>query len=698
MKKIVFGIIALSFVISFSACNKNKSGGNTEFKTHEPYKVDMSKVDEILKPEVLWMMGRLSEAQLSPDGKQIVYAVKYYNLDSNTGDQDLFIISSMGGEPKQLTNWDGNEFNVAWSEDGKKVRFISSCTDEPQIWEINADGSQPMRISDIKGGVNGFTYSPDGKKLAFIQDVKIDTTLNDVYTDLPKAEALKATELMYRHWNSWTDYAYSHIFIAEIKDGKIENPKDIMPGERFDAPMMPDGGMEQITWNPGSDKLVYTCKKMVGKAYATSTNSSLYEYNLANGETKNLLETGYDGYDMAAVFSPDGKYLLWESMKTDGFESDKRRMMLRDLNTGQDVDLSANFDQNCEHFTWDKDGKNIYFISAYHATFQLYKLNLESKQITQITKGNHDYTGFSLSNGILIGTKMNHQMPNEIFSIAEDGTEKQLTFTNKQILDKVIPAKTVERWVKTTDGKQMLVWVILPPNFDSTKTYPALLYCQGGPQSAVSQFYSFRWNFQMMASNGYIVVAPNRRGLPSFGQEWNDQISLDYGGQNMKDYLSAIDDVAKEKYVDKDHLGAIGASYGGYSVYYLAGNHDKRFKAFVAHNGIYNFESMYGATEETFFVNHDIGGAYWKNPKPKSYDYSPHKYVGKWDTPIMVITGEHDFRIPYTEGMQAFNAAQLQDIPAVYLHFPNETHFVLKPQNSVLWQREVKKFLDTYLK
>jgi dipeptidyl aminopeptidase/acylaminoacyl peptidase len=326
----------------------------------------------------------------------------------------------------------------------------------------------------------------------------------------------------------------------------------------------------------------------------------------------------------------------------------------------------------------------------------LYKVNIETKEFTKITSGQHDYTEFALAGSTLIGTKMNHQTPTEIFKVEENGTEKQLSFTNKELLDKITPSKSVERWVKTTDGKMMLVWIVYPPNFDSTKTYPALLYCQGGPQSAVSQFYSYRWNLNLMSSNGYIVIAPNRRGLPTFGQEWNDQISLDYGGQNMKDYLSAVDDMKKQPYVGK--IGAIGASYGGYSVYWLAGNHNKRFNAFVAHNGIFNFESMYGSTEESFFVNHDIGGPYWKTPRPKSYDYSPHNFVGKWDTPIMVITGEKDFRIPYTEGMQAFNAAQLQGIPSTYLHFPGETHFVLKPQNSVLWQREVKKFLDQHLK
>jgi dipeptidyl aminopeptidase/acylaminoacyl peptidase len=414
--------------------------------------------------------------------------------------------------------------------------------------------------------------------------------------------------------------------------------------------------------------------------------------------TYNLSE-GMNGYDFNPVFSPDGKKIVWESMKTTGFESDKKRIMVYDFGNKQYTDLSSDFDQSCTNFKWSADGKYIYFVSGINATYQVYKIEVDSKKITQITKGVHDYTELETTEGIIIGTRMSMSKPSEIYRVDEKtGNETELSLTNKDLLASLEMGKVEERWIKTTDNKQMLVWLIYPPGFDKNKKYPALLYCQGGPQSAVSQFFSFRWNFQIMAANDYIIVAPNRRGLPSFGQEWNDQISQDYGGQNMEDYLSAIDEVSNEPFINKDKLGAVGASYGGFSVYWLAGHHNKRFKAFIAHCGMFNFESWYGSTEEMWFANYDLGGPYWEKPQPRSYDFSPHKFVGKWDTPILVIEGQNDFRIPYTQGMEAFDAAQLQGIPSKFLFFPDETHFVTKPQNSVLWQREFFKWLDKWLK
>ena len=402
---------------------------------------------------------------------------------------------------------------------------------------------------------------------------------------------------------------------------------------------------------------------------------------------------------MDPVFSPDGKFIVWNSMKTPGFESDKKRIIIYDITTQKAEDYSANFDQNSERFVWSPDSKTIYFISGIKATVQIYSLDIKSRKIAQLTKGVHDYTDIQFAGNHLVGTKMSMSLPTEIFNInTKTGEEKQISSVNNEKLKTIKLGEVKERWVKTTDGKSMQVWVIYPPEFDSLKKYPAILYCEGGPQSTVSQFFSYRWNFQMMAAQGYIVVAPNRRGLPSFGSEWNNQISLDYGGQNMLDYLSAIDDVAKEPYVNADRIGSVGASYGAFSVYWLAGNHKKRFKCFIAHCGMFNFESWYGTTEEMFFANHDIGGAYWEKNKPKSYDFSPNNFVGNWDTPILVIHGGKDFRIPYTEGMQAFNAAQLKGIPSRFLFFPEESHFVLKPQNAVLWQREFFRWLDTYLK
>lgn len=669
----------------------------------------------VITPELLWKLGRVSEARISPDGKNVLYGITYYNLEENKGNRDLYIVPVDGGTPKKITDTKESEYNAIWRPDGKKIGYISSKSGSMQVWEMNPDGSGKKQISQLPNDINGFEYSPKGDKILFTMDVKCDSTVQDLYPDLPKANAMLFDDLMYRHWDSWTDYSVSHIFYAAydtIKES-MGIATDIMKNEFFDSPLTPDGGMEQICWSPDGNFIAYTCKKLKGRKEALSTNSDIFLYDLKNKTTTNISQSNY-GYDMDPVFSPDGKKIVWNSMKTPGFEADKRRIMLYDADSKTLTDLSENFDQSATNFHFDPlEPDIIYFISGINATYQIYRVNIKTKKIEQITKGIHDYTDFELANdnsgivsGIfpnpkIIGTKMSMSMPTEIFKLVygkEGYKENQITFTNKEILSKVSLATVEERWITTTDNKKMLTWVILPPDFDKTKKYPAILYCQGGPQSAVSQFFSYRWNFQIMAANGYIVVAPNRRGLPTFGQEWNDEISQDYGGQNMKDYLSAIDSVSEEPYVDKDHMGAVGASYGGFSVYWLAGNHNKRFKAFIAHCGMFNFESWYGSTEEMWFANYDLGGPYWKKPQPKSYSFSPHKFVGNWDTPILIIEGGNDFRIPYTQGLEAFNAAQLQGIPSELLYFPEETHFVLKPQNSVLWQRVFFKWLDRWLK
>lgn len=651
-------------------------------------------------PELLWKLGRVSEIELSPDEKQILYGVSWYNLEANKGNRDLYIIPVSGGDAMKVTSFKGSESNGIFRPDGKKIAFLSSESGSSQIWEANPDGTNAVQISNSENDITGFSYSPDMKYILYTQRVKLDKTPNDIYPDLPKANARIEDDLMYRHWDSWADYSYSHIFVASYTDGKVLNGKDLMTGQRFESPMAPWGGMEQICWSPDGEKIAYTCKKLTGIDYSKSTNSEIYIFDLKTGIEKNVSE-GIAGYDQDPVFSPDGTKLVWRSMARDGFEADKDRIMIYDFKTAKYSDFSEKFDQNSGSFTWTADGKSLYFLSSVHGTVQIYALSLASRDIKQITKGQWDYLSIQLSGNEIVTSKQSMLQPTEIFKIDPAGKESQLSFTNNSILSGIKSAKVEERWMTTTDNKKMLTWVIYPPDFDPNKKYPTLLFCEGGPQSMVSQFFSYRWNFQMMAANDYIVVAPNRRGLPGFGQEWNDQISGDYGGQNMKDYLTAIDEMAKEPFVDKDRLGAVGASYGGFSVLWLAGHHEKRFKAFISHCGMFNLEDQYLTTEEMWFVNWDLGGPYWEKGNKAvdhSYANSPHKFVDKWDTPILVIEGENDFRIPYTQGMAAYNAAKLRGIPARYLHFPEESHWVLRPQNSVLWQREFFRWLDEYLK
>lgn len=662
---------------------------------------------EVFTPELLWKFGRVSAPVVSPDGKSVVYEVRYFNVEANKGNTDLYVIPVSGGTPRRLTDLSGTESNARWRPDGKKIGFLSSESGSSQLWEINPDGSGLKQVSKLEGDLTGFNYSPKGSFIYFTKEVQIGKTVQDLYPDLPKANARIIDGLMYKHWDTWEDGAHSHVFFAKYADGNlIGNPTDIMPGEPYDAPMMPFGGEEQLNWSPDEKIIAYTSKKLSGTAYATSTNSEIYLYYLDNGKTENI-STGMPGYDVEPRFSPDGSSLAWLSMERPGFEADRNRIFHLDFNSGIRQELTEGFDQSASSLTWSADGKTLYFESATQATVQLYALQPDIKKgskIRQITTGLNDYTAFDLAedgkNTYLIGTRVNMSTPAELYRVdAKNGAQAQLTFTNKELLGKVKAGEVKKRMVKTTDGMDMLTWVIYPPDFDPSKKYPTLLYCQGGPQSVISQNFSYRWNFQLMAANGYIVVAPNRRGLPSFGQAWNDQISGDWGGQAMKDYLSAIDDVSKESYVDRDKLGAVGASYGGYSVYWLAGNHNKRFKSFISHCGVFNLESMYGTTEEMFFVNHDLEGSYWKTPRPKSYEqFSPHKFVKNWDTPILVIHNEKDFRVPLSEGMQAFSAAQLQGIPSRFLYFENEGHWVTRPQNSILWQRVFFDWLDRTLK
>jgi len=702
MRKVNLLLMVMAFAATFQGCQQaDDKGASAPIQINNELTADeISK--GILSPEVLWKFGRVSGAEVSPCGKMVVYGISRYSVPDNKGVTNLFIVDVEGGEPRQLTDNAGSEFDAHWRPDGKRIGFISTRGGSAQMWEMNPDGTDMVQVTNIEDGINTFKYAPSGDRILYTKDVKfVKVTGAELHPDMPKSTMKVYDNLMARHWDHWEDGAYSHIFVADYNNGKVGTGKDIMEGEIFEAPLSPYFDAGDITFSPCGKMIVYACKKQYGRDFAVSTNSDLFLYNIETGETKNLTEENV-GYDKYPAFSPDGKMLAWQSMETPGYESDKHRLFVMDLATGTKQYLTKNFDQNADQITWSADGKFIYFISGIKGTEQLYKMDHQTLEIAQITTGKHNYSWFGFGNGALVAQKMSMSMAAELVRVDEaTGADTQLTFTNKNIYENIKMGEVQERWVKTTDGKDMLVWVILPPNFDATKKYPALLYCQGGPQSTVGQFFSYRWNFQIMAAHGYVVVAPNRRGVPSFGQEWNAQISGDYSGQNIKDYLSAIDDVAKESWVDAERLGAVGASYGGYSVYYLAGMHNKRFKAFIAHNGMYNFESFYAATEETFFPNHDFGGSYWDKENKvaqRTFANSPHKLVQNWDTPIMVIVGENDFRIPYTEGLQAFNAAQLRGVPSKLLMFHNENHFVTKPQNAIIWQREFFGWLDQWLK
>ncbi|MDD3320885.1 MAG: S9 family peptidase [Paludibacter sp.] len=653
-----------------------------------------------MTPEVLWSFGRIGSLQVSPDNSKILYSVSYYSIPENKGNSELFVMNINGSNKKQITETATKEVAAKWMKDGEKIAFLSSESGSMQLWIMKADGSERKQITEREGGITDFIFSPDETKILFVADVKYGERTIDKYPDLPKASGIIVNDLMYKHWDEWVT-TIPHPFVADFNENKISNETDILKDEPYESPMKPFGGIEQLAWSPDGKTVAYTCRKKTGKEYAISTNSDIYFYNLESGKTVNKTE-GMMGYDQNPVFSPDGKWLAWESQERDGCESDKVRLFAMNLETGIKLNISANFDQNSEGLSWTADSKSIYFISCWHAVTQIYRADIADSLIVPITVGTHDYEAVVPAGEKLIALKHSMSKPNEVYVVnPKTGIDTELSFENKEILAQLKMGKVEERWITTTDNKQMLTWVIYPPDFDSTKTYPTLLYCQGGPQSAVSQFWSYRWNFQMMAANDYIIVAPNRRGLPGFGNEWLEQISGDYGGQNMKDYLSAIDELTMEPYVNKDKLGCVGASYGGFSVYWLAGHHEKRFKAFIAHDGMFNLPQQYLETEEMWFVNWDLGGVYWdKNNATvqKSYANSPHLFIDKWDAPILVIHGEKDYRILASQGMAAFNAAILRGVPAEMLIFPDENHWVLQPQNGILWQRTFFEWLDKWLK
>ncbi len=670
----------------------------------------MAQTKQKLTPELLFKMGRVNNPLLSPNGKQLLYEVKHYDLATNKGTNIVYLINLPAGSPVAVTDAKTNAFDVQWKPDGSAITFLSSETGSVQIWEIGTDGQNKKQVTDIAAGVNTYKYAPTLNAIAYASDVKLEQNPAEIYPDLPFTKDARIIDgLFYRHWDSWSDYAYSHMFVASYSNGKISaEATDIMKDEKYDAPLTPFGGSEQFNWSADGKKLAYTSRKFNGTEEAVSTNSNIYIYSVDSKNTDNLTNLNA-GYDINPAFSADGKKIAWQSMKRAGNESDKNRLMVHYFDTKTTVEVTQDFDYPVIYFQWNNNNE-LYFVAEYLGTQNIFysreaagKGGFYFPEVKALTKGDHDYQTFSLVNPdkktfVLVGGKQSISMPTELFTIEKDGKEAQLTFTNKALVDNIDWGKVEKRMIPSTDGKQILTWVIYPPNFNPTKQYPTLLYCQGGPQSMVSQFFSYRWNFQLMANNGYIVVAPNRRGCTGFGQEWTDQISGDYGGQAMKDYLSAIDEVSKESFVAKDKRAAVGASFGGYSVYWLAGNHEGRFKTFIAHCGMFNMESWYGTTEEMWFANNDSKGPYWQQPTPTNFAGSPHKFVKNWNTPILVIHNEKDFRVPLGQGMEAFSAAQLKGIKSRFLYFPDENHWVTKPQNSVLWQRVYFDWLDTYLK
>ena len=527
-------------------------------------KSDIRIKDGRMTPEALWAMGRIGGMNVSPDGKKVVYTVAYYSVPENKSNREVFVMNADGSDNKQITKTGFAENEAVWIKGGTKIAFLCNESGSSQLWEMNPDGTDRKRLSDYDKDIEGFAFSPDEKKVLFISQVKTVNSTADKYPDLDKATGVIITDLMYKHWDEWVTTA-PHPFVADFDGKSISNPVDVMEGELFESPMKPFGGIEQLAWNTTSDKIAYTSRKKTGKEYAISTNSDIYVYDLNTKQTTNITEEN-KGYDTNPTYSPDGKSIAWLSMERDGYEADQNRLMVMNLETGEKTFVSKDFDSNVDSYCWSADCKRIYFTGVWHGESQVYQIDLANgNKITPLTEGMYDYASVALLGDKLIAQRHSMSMGDEIYSIdlTGDHTVTQLTFENKHIYDQLTMGKVEERWMKTTDGKQMLTWVIYPPQFDPNKKYPTLLFCEGGPQSPVSQFWSYRWNFQIMAANDYIIVAPNRRGLPGFGLEWNEAVSGDYGGQCMKDYFTAIDEVAKEPYVNKDRLGCVGASFGG---------------------------------------------------------------------------------------------------------------------------------------
>lgn len=645
----------------------------------------------VMTPEILWTLNKIGVSAVSPDQNSLIYSIGKTDLKTEKNNKKNYFFNI---KTSQATALDlGKKSLIQWDANG-----IYALEGE-QIY-LSKDAGKTWTEFYTVGKVDNIVISPDGKKIAFSKEVLVEKVLGkEKYADVPKSTAHIYTDLNHRHWDYFNEGKYNHVFVVNVSEA-ADQAKDLLEGKAWDSPQRPFGGTEDFIFTPDSSQLLYVTKPFSGKEYALSTNTDVYAYDLATGTVKNLTESN-KGYDVSPQFSPDGKYLYWMSMARDGYEADKNDLKIMDWKSGKTTNLTQGWDESVTGSVfWSQDSKNIYFTSAWKGTKQLFSLNPKNSKIQQITKGDFDLNDIYAQNknSLLVARNdMNHNP--DLFSVdLKNGSMKQVTEVNKKNYESITPSKTELKMVKTTDGKEMGVWFIYPPNFDANRKYPTLLYCQGGPQSALTQSFSTRWNFALMAANDYIVVAPNRRGMPGWGTKWNEDISKDWGGQVMKDYLSAADYAKTLSYVDGDRMGVVGASYGGYSAMMLAGIHENRFKTFIAHDGLFDMKSWYLTTEELFFAKWDLGGSPYDEPTPKSYtEFNPSNYVNKWNKPMMIIQGGIDYRVPYEQGQEAFQAAKLQGLKAKFLYFPNENHWVLHPQNGLVWQREFFDWLKETL-
>lgn len=666
-------------------------------------------------PEIMHTMGKVGDPQLSPDGTKVLYGVTYTSVRENKGNRELFTVNTDGSDNRKITSSAKSESNARWINGGKDILFLR----DGKLVAMEVATGKEREIAGSERGIEAFELSPAGDRIMYVSPVKSCTKPADIYPDLDKSSGRIMTDLMYRHWDHYVE-EIPHTFIAMFDGESLGKGDDMLDGEPFELPTLPFGGLEQLSWSPDGRFIAYSCRKVTGKEYAFSTNTDIYLYDTENGSVENLTD-GMMGYDTDPLFSPDGKMLAWLSMERQGYEADKKRLFVMDLQSRTKKELTSDFKYNVESITWGKESDRIYFTSCINALTAILEVDINKDCSVKYSPSVFEKTSFvQLGNGVrritsdncmydfgkvivagdkLITTNQSMLRPAEVVAVSpENGEVSQLTFENEDILKGLKTPEIKQRWITTVDNKEMHAWVLYPPDFNPDNTYPAILICLGGPQGTASQGWSTRWNYRLMASNGYIVIIPNRRGTTAFGQPWCEQISGDYIGLNMQDYLRAADEMKKEPYIGK--MAAAGASYGGYSIYYLAGIHQKRFSAFIAHAGIFNQEQMYMMTEEMWFPTWDNGGAPWdENPVAKRhYSNSPHKLVKNWDTPILITHGEIDYRVPVEQGMAAFNAAQMLGVPSEMLLFPDENHWITKPQNSVLWNRTFFAWLDKYCK